>query len=140
MQFNHPRSRAWSHLESSSTVTLATRCPTLMTTDQSERIYWCADHKLLVLLVNRELVTFPDDDQVENAEVGINDATTDRLALALASPAGAVAGVTLAEQQAHATMGQHALLHGEALLVVASADANHITLKRYRKQILISAL
>uniref|UniRef100_A0A8D3CL34 Uncharacterized protein n=1 Tax=Scophthalmus maximus TaxID=52904 RepID=A0A8D3CL34_SCOMX len=25
-------------------------------------------------------------------------------------------------------VGQHALLHGEALLVVASADANHITL------------
>ena len=73
-------------------------------------------------------VTFLDDDQVENAEIGINDATTDRLALALASPAGTVAGVSLAEQQAHTAVGQHALLHGEALLVVASADAHHITL------------
>ena len=73
-------------------------------------------------------VTFLDDDQVENAEIGINDATTDRLALALASPAGTVAGVSLAEQQAHTAVGQHTLLHGEALLVVASADAHHITL------------
>uniref|UniRef100_A0A3Q1J0D2 Uncharacterized protein n=1 Tax=Anabas testudineus TaxID=64144 RepID=A0A3Q1J0D2_ANATE len=27
-------------------------------------------------------------------------------------------------------MGQHTLLHGEALLVVASADAHHITLQK----------
>lgn len=32
----------WSHLVSSSTVTLATRCPSFMTTDQSKRICWCA--------------------------------------------------------------------------------------------------
>lgn len=75
-------------------------------------------------------ITFLDDDQVENAEVGINDATTHRFALALASPAGTVTGVALAEQQAHTTVGQHTLLHGETLLVVASADAHHITLKK----------
>lgn len=74
--------------------------------------------------------TFLDDDQVENAEIGVNDATTDRLALALASPAGTVAGVALAEQQAHTAVGQHALLHGEALLVIATTDAHHITLQK----------
>lgn len=73
--------------------------------------------------------TFLDDDQVQNAEVGVDDAPADRFALALAGPAGTVAGVTLAEQQTHAAVGQHALLHGEALLVVASADAHHITLR-----------
>lgn len=73
-------------------------------------------------------LAFLDDDQVENAEVGVNDATAHRLALALASPAGTVAGVAFAEQQAHTTMGQHALFHGEALLVVAAADAHHVTL------------
>lgn len=73
--------------------------------------------------------TFLYDDQVENAEVGVNDATTDRLALALTSPTRTVAGVTLAEQQTHTAVGQHTLLHGEALLVIASADAHHITLK-----------
>lgn len=74
-------------------------------------------------------LTFLDDDQIQNAEIGINDATADRLALALASPAGTVAGVALAEQQAHTAVGQNTLLHGEALLVVASADAHHITLQ-----------
>ncbi len=84
----------------------------------------------MVHLRQTEDATFLDDDQVENAEIGINDATTDRLALALAGPAGTVAGVALAEQQAHTAVGQHTLLHGEALLVVASADAHHITLQK----------
>lgn len=84
----------------------------------------------MIHLCQTEHITFLDDDQVENAEIGINDATTDRLALALASPAGTVAGVALAEQQAHTAVGQHTLLHGEALLVVASADAHHITLQK----------
>lgn len=75
-------------------------------------------------------ITFLDDDQVEHAEIGVNDATTDRLAFALTSPAGTVAGVALAEQQAHTAVGQHPLLHGEALFVVASADAHHITLQK----------
>ncbi|KAF3852333.1 hypothetical protein F7725_005689 [Dissostichus mawsoni] len=76
-----------------------------------------------------------DSAVVENAEVGINDAPTDRLAFALSSPAGTVAGVALAEQQAHTDVGQHTLLHGEALLVIASADAHHIPLLRYSKQV-----
>lgn len=78
--------------------------------------------------------TFLDNHQVQNTEIGINNATTDRLALALASPAGTVAGVTLAKQQAHATIGQHTLLHGETLLVVASADAHHISLEKRKLQ------
>lgn len=77
-------------------------------------------------------ITFLDDDQIENAEVGINDAATHRLALALTSPAGTVAGVALAEEQAHTTGGQHTLLHGETLLVVASADAHYIALQKHR--------
>lgn len=84
----------------------------------------------MVHMSQTEDITFLDDDQVENAEVGINNATADRLALALASPAGTVAGVALAEQQAHTAVGQHTLLHGEALLVIASADAHHITLQK----------
>lgn len=87
-------------------------------------------------MVQTEDITFLDDDQVENAEIGINNATTDRLALALTSPAGTVAGVAFAEQQAHANMGQHTLLHGETLLVVASTDAHHITLYKCRKHVI----
>lgn len=78
-------------------------------------------------------ITFLNNDQVENAEVGVNDAPTDRLAFAFAGPAGTVAGVALAEEQAHAAMGQHTLLHGEALPVVAPADAHNVTLQKYRK-------
>uniref|UniRef100_A0A674MZB6 Uncharacterized protein n=1 Tax=Takifugu rubripes TaxID=31033 RepID=A0A674MZB6_TAKRU len=74
--------------------------------------------------------TFLDNDQVQNTEIGINDAAADRLALALASPAGTVAGVSLAKQQTHATVGQHTLLHGKTLLVVASADAHHVSLDK----------
>lgn len=80
-------------------------------------------------------ITFLDNDQVQNAEIGINNATTDRLALALASPAGTVAGVPLAEQQTYATIGQHTLLHGETLFVVASADAHYVALQEERNQI-----
>lgn len=73
--------------------------------------------------------TFLDNDQVENTEVGVNNAAADRLALALASPARTVAGVAFAEQQAHTAVSQNTLFHGEALLVIASADAHHITLR-----------
>lgn len=83
----------------------------------------------ILIFPRQKGITFLDNDQVQNTEIGINDAPTDRFALALASPAGTVAGVPLAEQQAHATVGQHTLLHGKALLVVAPADAHHITLE-----------
>uniref|UniRef100_A0A674C3G1 Uncharacterized protein n=1 Tax=Salmo trutta TaxID=8032 RepID=A0A674C3G1_SALTR len=33
--------------------------------------------------------------------------------------------MALGKQQAHTAVGQHTLLHGEALLVIASADAHH---------------
>lgn len=79
--------------------------------------------------IQNEDITFLDDDQVKNAEIGINDAPADRLALALTSSAGTVARVALAEEQAHTAVGQNTLLHGEALLVVASADAHNITLQ-----------
>lgn len=80
--------------------------------------------------ISKPKSTFLDNDQVQNTEIGINDAAADRLALALASPAGTVAGVSLAKQQAHATVGQHTLLHGKTLLVVASADAHHVSLEK----------
>lgn len=79
--------------------------------------------------IQNENITFLDDDQVKNAEIGVNDAPADRLALALTSSAGTVARVALAEEQAHTTVGQNTLLHGEALLVVASTDAYNITLQ-----------
>eukprot|EP00968_Pinguiococcus_pyrenoidosus_P025143 scaffold5532_cov263-Pinguiococcus_pyrenoidosus.AAC.7 len=70
-----------------------------------------------------------DDHQVEHREVAAHDAAAHGLALALAGPALAVAGVALGQQQANPVVGKHALLHGEALLVVAAGDAEDVALK-----------
>lgn len=81
-------------------------------------------------IANRSTLTLPDDDQVQNAKVGVHDAATDRLAFALAGTARAVAGVSLAEEETHTAVGQHTLFHGEALFVVASTDAHNIALQK----------
>lgn len=36
--------------------------------------------------------------------------------------------MALGEQELHSGVGEHALLHGEALLVIASRDPHHIAL------------
>lgn len=82
----------------------------------------------------KKKITFLDNDQVQDTEVAVDDAPAHRFALALAGPAGAVAGVALAEQQAHAAVGQDALLHGKALLVVAPADAHHVALEQRERR------
>merc|ERR1719442_170631 len=69
------------------------------------------------------------DGQVEDGQVPVHDAAADRLALALTVTPGSVASVSLVEEQPHATVGQHSLLHGEALLVVAAGDPHHVTLE-----------
>lgn len=64
--------------------------------------------------------------QVEHGEVRGHDAAAHRLPLALSAAALAVAGDALVQQQAHAVRREHPLLHGEALLVVAAGDAEHL--------------
>lgn len=75
-------------------------------------------------------------DQVQNTQVGINDATTNRFAFSLSSSSGAVAGVALAEQKADTSMSQDTLLHGEALFVIATTDADNIALRKHRNTLL----
>lgn len=67
-------------------------------------------------------------DQVQDTQVCINNAATDRLALSLASSPGAIAGMALAEQKADTSVSQDTLLHGEALLVIATAYPHNIAL------------
>lgn len=74
-------------------------------------------------------LTLSDDNQAKNAKVGVHDAPTDRFAFTLASTARAVAGVSLAEEETHTTVGQHTLFHREALFVIASTDADNIALR-----------
>ena len=62
----------------------------------------------------------------EDRQIAVNNATTDRLALALAGSSLAEARMPLGEKKANTSLGQHTLLHRESLLVVASGDAEDI--------------
>merc|ERR1712211_119281 len=70
-----------------------------------------------------------DDGHGQDGEVAVDDAPTDRLPLALSILARAVACGALLQQQPHPAVGQDTLLHGEALLVVASSDAESVALE-----------
>ena len=69
-----------------------------------------------------------DDGHGEDGQVSVDDASADGLSLLLSSTALTVAGVSLAEQKTNTAGGENSLLHGESLLVVASGDAENITL------------
>jgi len=73
--------------------------------------------------------TLLDEDQVEDRQVLGHDASTNRLALHLASATLTVALAALAEEQTHAVWGQDTLHHGETLFVVAARDAETVALE-----------
>jgi len=68
-----------------------------------------------------------DDNQAEYGDVGADDATADRLALALSRSARTEARVTLREQKTDTVRQKDTLLHGETLLVIAARDAENIS-------------
>ena len=70
-----------------------------------------------------------DDHEGEDSDVRADDAAADGLALALAGAAGAVARVAVREEEADTVGEEDALLHGEALLVVAASDAEDVALE-----------
>lgn len=74
-------------------------------------------------------VALLDDAEGEHGEVHADDAAADTLPLALAGAAGAVAAVAVGEEQAHTRRVHDALLHREALLVVAARDAEDVALE-----------
>jgi hypothetical protein len=67
-------------------------------------------------------VALLDNAESKNSEVHADDAATDGLALAFTSAAGAIAGVSLREQQANTSGMHNTLFHRKALLVVAASD------------------
>jgi hypothetical protein len=75
------------------------------------------------------LVALLDDAESEDGEVHADDATANRLPLALTSAAGAVAGVAIGEEEADTGWVHDTLLHGETLLVVASGDPEDVALE-----------
>jgi len=76
-------------------------------------------------------ITHLGDHQVEHGQVGRHDATADGLAAALAhaTTMALEARRVAAHQQAHAVVGNHALLHRETLLVAAPGDLEHVPLE-----------
>jgi len=69
-----------------------------------------------------------DDDEVKNGEIGIDDASSDAPSVTLTSTARTVARVLSTQQKSHTTIGQHALHHGETLLVISTADSEDVSL------------
>ena len=70
-----------------------------------------------------------DNDHGKNSQIGVDDAAPDGLALLRSGAPLAVARVALLEEESDAAVGEDALLHGEALLVVAAANAEDIPIK-----------
>lgn len=74
-------------------------------------------------------VALLDNGHGEDRQVHGDDATADRLALALAGAAGAVARVAIGEQEPDTGRVHDTLLHRETLLVVSTGDAEDVALE-----------
>merc|ERR1719374_315209 len=69
-----------------------------------------------------------DDDEVENGEIGVDDAASDASAVTLTRASRTIAFVLSAQKQTNSTVGQHSLHHGETLFIVATADPEDVSL------------
>ena len=67
-----------------------------------------------------------DDDDGEDRELSINNATTNGFSFPFSCLSWSVAGVTFAEEKTNTSLGQNTLFHGETLLVVSSGDTENI--------------
>lgn len=74
------------------------------------------------------VVALLDDDDGQDRDIGADNATTDRLAAALACAADAVARVAVRKQELDTVGQEDTLLHRETLLVISAGDAEHIAL------------
>mmetsp|Transcript_101933 Transcript_101933/g.181082 ORF Transcript_101933/g.181082 Transcript_101933/m.181082 type:complete len:202 (+) Transcript_101933:156-761(+) len=81
------------------------------------------------------LCTFLHQDEVEHCKVWAHNAASHRLALAAARPALSVARHALLEEEPDTVVAEDALLHGEALLVIATSDAEDVALELVSKRI-----
>lgn len=70
------------------------------------------------------------DDEGKSGHVGVDDASTDGLSLALSVLALTVAGLSLLQEKTNTSVGENSLLHWESLLVVSSSDSDDISLEK----------
>ena len=73
--------------------------------------------------------TLLDHHERKDGKITGNDASTNGFTLPLSSPAGAVAGVALGEEQSDTGWVHHSLLHRETLLVVTAGDFEDVACK-----------
>lgn len=74
-------------------------------------------------------ISLLDDGESEDGEVHGDDASANRLALALAGAAWAVARVSLRKKKADTGWVHNTLLHWETLLIVSSGDLEDVALE-----------
>jgi len=65
----------------------------------------------------------------DDAHVVVQDATSNGLSLSLATSATGVTAHAVLEQESNTSADEHTLLHAEALLVLATGDAEHVALE-----------
>jgi len=75
------------------------------------------------------LLALLDDHQGDDGEIGTNDATTDRLASSLGGALSTVTGSAGGEEEFDTVRKEDTLLHGEALLVISTANAEDVSLE-----------
>lgn len=85
-------------------------------------------------------VTLLDNDQVQHRQVGADDATTHALALALTGPARAVVRRTLGQEKTHTVVDEDTLHHWEALLVIATGDAEDVAVELLAEEVTVNLL
>lgn len=79
--------------------------------------------------------TLLDNGECKDREIKSNDAASNRLSLALTGSSRSVAGVAFGEEESDTGRDHNTLLHGKALLVIASSDAEDIALPFITKRI-----
>lgn len=77
------------------------------------------------------MLTLLDNHQVQNRQVGGDNATPDRLpaALAVSAAVPTEAAVARLHEQANTAWDQHTLLHGKALLVLTTHDLEDVAIE-----------
>ena len=75
------------------------------------------------------VVALLDNRQSKDGQIHGDNTATNRLSLALSSAAWTVAAVAIGEEESDTGWVHDTLLHGEALLVVSSSDAEDVALE-----------
>jgi len=74
------------------------------------------------------VVALSHDDGGENAQVVVNDATSNRLSLSLARSATSVARGAVFEEESNSMSAEDTLLHAETLFILTTGDPEHVAL------------